>query len=83
LIIFSRLEQRTRLPSGLSAALERPRLAVRARPDDLDEPGRLVGPAELLRSTETSLHLHLGPLHLHSHRQGRGEAGHVESEIKV
>ena len=70
------------LSPGVGAALQRPGLPLRVGPHHPDEQGRLPRPAELLREAEAPLHQHLGPLHLHPHRHGGGQARHVKGEKK-
>lgn len=77
LVFCDRYARRTRVPPRVCTTLQRDLLAVWAGPDYADS-WRLPSAPVVVRSTTPSVHQHLGPQHRHTHRQGWGEACHVQ-----
>lgn len=77
LVFCDRYARRSRVPPRVRTALQRDLLAVWAGPDHADS-GRLPSAPVVVRSATPSVHQHLGPQHRHTHRQGWGEACHVQ-----
>lgn len=77
LVFCDRYARRSRVPPRVRTTLQRDLLAVWAGPDYADS-WRLPSAPVVVRSATPSVHQHLGPQHRHTHRQGRGEACHVQ-----
>lgn len=76
-VFCDRYARGSRVPPRVRTALQRDLLAVWAGPDNADS-GRLPSAPVIVRPATPPLHQHLGPQHCHTHRQGRGEACHVQ-----